>query len=81
MHWDRDCKYNKSKTNRSARTLFVEADCSSEDILAELEYERSYEENLQLASAESNSDSEPEEESESAQGNVYESNSSGDSDF
>jgi hypothetical protein len=48
MHWDRDCKYNKDKKIRSARTMFIDSDCAPEDILGEMEYERCYGENLGL---------------------------------
>ena len=50
MHWDRDCKYNKDKSSRTARAMFVDTDCSQEDILAEFEYKKCYEDNSTLAS-------------------------------
>ena len=58
MHWDKDCKYNKEKAIHSARTMFVDS-CSEEDILAELEYERCYDESLEQSdSSEDGSDKE-----------------------
>ena len=65
MHWDRDCKYNKDKAMRSARTMFVDS-CSDEDILAELEYEKCYEDSqtahCDFVEAESDQESTQEEE-------------------
>ena len=63
MHWDRDCKYNKDKSSRIARAMFVDTDCSQEDILAEFEYEKCYEDHLTLAS-QSSQDTEDENEGE-----------------
>jgi hypothetical protein len=58
MHWDRDCKYSKNQPMRSARSMFVDADCSQDDILAELEYENCYEEFLSLTDQSSQESSE-----------------------
>jgi hypothetical protein len=66
MHWDRDCKHNKDKATRSARTMFVDTECSSDDILAELEYEQCYEESLQATTVSPDSENEdPQEENAS----------------
>ena len=61
MHWDRDCKYNKDKQVRTARTMFVDTDCSSEDIMAELEYEKCYDNCLNQESQDEQVESEKEE--------------------
>jgi hypothetical protein len=55
-HWDRDCKYSKNKNFRTARTMFVDADVAPEDIFGEMEYERCYEENLNLVEEDSETD-------------------------
>jgi hypothetical protein len=52
MHWDKECKYNKDRKWRSARTMFTDTDVGPEDVLGEMEYERCYEEYLNAASEE-----------------------------
>jgi hypothetical protein len=43
-HWDRECKHNKGKALHKARNMFV--DYEPDDIHAEAEYERCYNESL-----------------------------------
>jgi hypothetical protein len=58
-HWDRECKHHKSSNVSRARAMF--ADCSPEDMHAEAEYERCYQESLEEESeSEDNQAEEPE---------------------